>query len=86
MIIITKKKIMRIDESIAYALLHGKKVTKKELKELFWPDSSVRGRDSNMTNLCQGHTKNINPAWIKIMVEKCGIDANFLFNVEPMKE
>jgi hypothetical protein len=76
---------MKIDEAIAYALLHGKKITKKELKELFWPDSSERGRDSNMSNLCLGHTKKIDPAWINIMVERCGVDANFLFGVEPMK-
>lgn len=77
--------LMRIDESIAYALLQGRKVSKKEIKEKFWPDSTQRGRDQNMLNLCNGTTQKIDPSWVQIMVDMCGVDANFLFNVKPME-
>jgi hypothetical protein len=76
---------MRIYESIAFALLKGRKVSKKEIKEKFWPDSTQRGRDQNMLNLCNGTTQKIDPAWVQIMVDMCGVDANFLFNVKPME-
>jgi hypothetical protein len=80
-----KSVIMRIDESIAFALLKGRKVSKKEIKEKFWPDSTQRGRDQNMLNLCNGTTQKIDPSWVHIMVEMCGVDANFLFDVKPME-
>jgi hypothetical protein len=77
---------MKIDEAIAHALLQGKKVTKRELKNAFWPESTSRSQDSNMLNLCKGVTRKIDPEWIQIMVDKCGVDANFLFGIKPMKE
>lgn len=74
--------MLRINEAIARANREGKKVKKKEISARLWPDSTVSGQQVNMTALCTGVTKYINPDWIPIVCEMTGCSAEFLLGMK----
>ena len=74
--------MIRIDEAIARALLvHGRKVTKKEIAARLWADSSESTRKVNMSGLCNGSRERVSPEWVRIICEMCGCSADFLFGI-----
>lgn len=72
-------KNFRIEEAIAIARSEGKKIRKKDLAVKLWPETdSEAARQVNMSNLCGGRVKRIQPEWIDIICEECGCSADFL--------
>lgn len=72
---------IRINEALARAENAGRKVYKYELAAKLWPDMSPQARQVNMTRLCTGKTKRIQPSWVGIICRATGVDANFLFGL-----
>lgn len=73
--------MFRIEQAIAFAKEQGRPITKKELAAFIWPDSTESGQQVNMTRLCAGRTPRIEIRWVKVICEKTGVDANFLFGI-----
>jgi hypothetical protein len=71
---------MRLIEALEFANI-GQRKRKKDLARLLWPDSSYESQDVNMSKLINGKTKRIDPGWVNIIADFCGVDANFLFLV-----
>ncbi len=72
---------IRVEEAIARAKQQGVKITKKELAAKMWPGVTEVGQQVNMTNLCSGKTKRIDPEWVKIVCEATGVSAEFLLGM-----
>lgn len=72
--------MFRIAEAISKANAEGKRVKKKDIAEKFWPDSTETARQVNMTKLCNGKQKKINPDWVKIVCEMTGCTPEFLLD------
>jgi len=77
---------LRLNEALARAEMNGVKHQKKDLARLLWPNSTTETQQVNMTNLCTGTTKKINPEWVDVLCRELKCDANFLFNIEPVKK
>ena len=73
--------MLRIDVVIARAKEQGKKVMKKDISAKLWPDSTPAAQQVNMTALCCGKTKYINPDWVKVICEMTGCTADFLLGI-----
>ena len=73
--------MIRIEQAIARAKEQGKKVLKKDLAARMWPDSTPEAQQVNMTILCSGRAKRINPDWVNIICEMTGCTADFLFGL-----
>lgn len=73
---------LKVNEAIARAEMNGKKIKKKELAAKIWANSRPEAQAVNMTNLCTGTTKKVNPEWIKIICRETGVTADFLFGIE----
>lgn len=78
--------MLRIKESLRYALLIGRDVTQMGLAERIWPDSKKETQKVNVSNLVRGETKKITPETVNIICNYTGVDANFLFNIKPMEK
>lgn len=74
--------ILRINEAIARAERNGKKILKKELAAKIWTNSRPEAQVVNMTNLCTGVTKKINPEWIIVICQETGCSADFLLGIK----
>jgi len=77
---------LRVNEAIARAEMHGNKILKKDLAAKLWEDSTPTSQQVNMTNLCSGITKKINPEWVETLCSELSCDANFLFGINQPKE
>ena len=77
---------LRVNEAIAAAKLQGKDVKKKELAKLLFPKSTEMSRITLMTKVCSGKLERVNPEWIGIIANECGVDANFVLGIEQDKE
>lgn len=73
---------LRINEAIAQAEVNGKKVYKKDLSAKIWPNSRPEAQVVNMSNLCCGVTKKINPEWIITICKETGCTADFLLGIK----
>lgn len=71
---------VRINEAMQFAKDCGKKVSKKELGSLLWPDAPQVNQQINMSNLCSGRVERIRPEWVQIICEYTGTTPNFLFD------
>ena len=58
------------------------KVYKKEVAARFWEGRTESAQQVNMTNLCNGTTKQIRPEWVVIICEMCNCTPNYLFGYE----
>lgn len=77
--------MIRINDAIISARMNGKKITKKDIAALLWKDSKQRTQAVNMSALCNRKTQTIKIEWVKEICEATGVDANFLFNINPKK-
>lgn len=73
---------LKINEAIAQAEMNGRKVYKKDLAAKIWPNSRPEAQAVNMTNLCSGQTKKINPEWIITICKETGCTADFLLGIK----
>ena len=73
---------LKVNEAIALAEAMGRKIMKKDLAEKIWPNSRPESQVVNMSNLCSGVTKKINPDWIITICRETGCTADFLFGIE----
>lgn len=73
---------LRVNEAIARAQTNGKKVKKKDVAAELWKGSTDTAQQVNMTNLCNGSTKQIRPEWVIIICEMCECTPNYLFGYE----
>lgn len=74
--------LLRLNEAIARAQTKGNKVFKKDVAAKLWESSSKAAQQVNMTNLCNGTTKQIRPEWVKIICQMCDCTPNYLFGYE----
>lgn len=72
---------LKVNEAIAFAEMKGKKILKKELAAKIWPNSRPEAQAVNMTNLCTGITKKINPEWMVTICQETGCSADFLLGL-----
>lgn len=73
---------LKVNEAIARSEMNGKKILKKDLAAKIWPNSRPEAQAVNMTNLCTGVTKKINPEWIVVICRETGCTADFLLGME----
>ena len=73
---------LKVNEAIALAETMGRKIMKKDLAAKIWPNSRPEAQVVNMSNLCSGFTKKINPDWIITICRETGCTADFLFGIE----
>lgn len=73
---------LKVNEAIALAEAMGKKIMKKDLAKKIWPNSRPEAQAVNMTNLCSGITKKVNPDWIVTICRETGCTADFLLGIE----
>ena len=73
---------LRITEALALAKNSGRKVLKKDLATILFPDCPAETQAVNMSNLCTGRTKRIKPEWVVVICKMCGCTADFLFGLE----
>lgn len=73
--------MLRINEAIARAERMGKKVFKKDLAALLWPDSSVNAQQVNMTKLVSGTSKKVSIEWVEILCRELNCTADYLFGL-----
>lgn len=71
---------IRINEAMQFAKDCGRKVTKKELGALLWPDVPEVNQIINMSNLANGRVERIKPEWVTIVCAYTGVTPNFLFD------
>jgi hypothetical protein len=78
---------LRSEEALEYAILKGKniKALKKRLSKKYWPNTKQKSQEVNISNFFRGETKRFTFEMIKDLCDETGVDANFLFNVKPMK-
>ena len=78
---------LRTQDALQYAALTGKNIKelKKRLSLKYWPDSKEETRDVNISNFFRGETKSFTVKKIRDLCSETGVDANFLFDVKPMK-
>ena len=74
--------MFRINAALASAKENGIKLMKKDIAARLWPNSSPSAQQVNMTKLCNGKQKKIDPEWVKIVCELTGVSANFLLGIE----
>ncbi len=81
---------MNLEKAIMYAKIKGKKNIQKELADALYPNASPSSRPNQISNLkkkLQDNPRTKIPAnWVNIICEKCGVDANFLFDCEKISE
>lgn len=73
---------LKVNEAIALAEAMGRKIMKKDLAAKIWPNSRPEAQVVNMSNLCSGVTKKINPDWIITICRETGCTADFLLGIE----
>lgn len=73
---------LRINEAIARAASHGKKVLKKDIAARLFPGVAEAAQQVNFTKLCNGKTKRFLPEWVLIICEMCDCTPNYLFNYQ----
>ena len=72
---------LKVNEAIARSEANGKKVMKKDIAARIWSESTPESQQVNMTNLCSGVTKKINPDWVVILCEMLDCSADYLFGL-----
>lgn len=73
---------LKVNEAIARAEMNGKKILKKDLAAKIWANSRPEAQAVNMTNLCNGTTKRVDPEWIVIICRELGCTSDFLFGIK----
>lgn len=73
---------LKVNEAIARAESKGKKIYKKDLAAKIWTNSRPEAQAVNMTNLCSGVTKKVNPEWLVIICLETGCSADFLLGLK----
>lgn len=73
---------LKINEAIAAAKLQGKDVKKKDLAKKFFPESTEQSQITLMTKVCSGKLQRVNPEWIGIVADECGVSADFVLGRE----
>lgn len=77
-----KETRLRVNEAIARAQTNGNKVFKKDVANRLWESRNDSAKQVNMTNLCNGKTKQIRPEWVTVICEMCNCTPNYLFGYE----
>lgn len=73
---------LKVNEAIALAESMGKKIYKKDLAAKIWVNSKPEAQAVNMTNLCSGVTKKVNPEWLVIICLETGCSADYLLGLK----
>ena len=73
---------LKVNEAIARAESMGKKIYKKDLAAKIWANSKPEAQAVNMTNLCSGNTKKVNPEWLVIISLETGCSIDFLLGLK----
>lgn len=71
----------KINEAFAYAKEIGKKVMKRDLARILWPQSKEKSALANISNLCNGKTKKVDIDAVPVICGQLGVTADFLFGL-----
>lgn len=74
----------QLEEAIARARANGIKVKKKDIAERLWPTRTQEAQQVNMSALCNGRRKTINPDWVEVICDMCNCTPNELFGYEKI--
>ena len=72
---------LRIDLALAKAKTEGRNVMKKDIAARLWPKSSTAAQRCNMSALCTGDTRRIDPEWVIIICQMLGCSSDYLFGL-----
>ena len=64
----------------------GKKISQKDLGQFLYPDSRPESQQIKVSKLVTGTTQFFDADIIIKICEKLGVDANFLFDIKPIKD
>jgi hypothetical protein len=79
------KKIKLIEAMGFHAAKTGEQITRIELAEKLWPNSPKRSQYINISRLASGKAKRVDIDHVRIICDTLDVDANFLFDVKPIK-
>ena len=78
---------LKIEEAIIQTSAKwGRRITQNEVGEILFPASSRAAQQINFSKLMNGKTKRVDIQMIRRLCEYLEVDANFLFDVKPVKK
>jgi predicted transcriptional regulator of viral defense system len=78
---------LRIQEALVWgARKRGSKITITEVAEKVFPQSKLNVARVSASNLVNGKTKRISAHEVKVICALTGVDANYIFNINPMED
>lgn len=81
-----KNETIKLREAVLlYSARIGKIVRDQEVAKMIFPDSSTEAQRLNMSKLVNGITKRVDVPMVRRICKELGVDANFLFGIEPQK-
>lgn len=75
---------IKINEALAYATAHGKKINKGELAAKLFPEVNKACQYQKLQNLLSGRTARVNPETVVIICNETGVSADFLFGLKDL--
>lgn len=75
---------LKINEALAYATAHGRKINKEELAAKLFPEASKMTQYYNIQHLISGRTKRVKPETVVTICKETGVSADFLFGLEKL--
>lgn len=77
---------LKINEALAYATAHGKKINKGELAAKLFPEANKACQYQKLQHLIAGRRVRIKPETVVILCQETGVSADFLFGLETLKD
>lgn len=84
------KPALRIEEALEFHKRNKKEsepnILKIDLGRVLFKGAKEKTISVNMSSLINGKTTRVDPKWVAYICERTGVDANFLFGIEPMSD
>lgn len=75
---------LKINEALAYATAHGKKINKVELAARIFPEANKACQYQKLQHLLSGRTARVKPETVVIICNETGVSADFLFGLKDL--
>lgn len=77
---------IKINEALAYATAHGRKINKVELAAKLFPEASRPCQYQKLQHLLSGRTIRIKPETVVIICRETGVSADYLFGLSTLND
>lgn len=77
---------LKIEEALAYATAHGRKIDKTKLAAKMFPEASTACRYQKFQHLLAGRIKRVKPETVVIICKECGVTADYLFGLTTLND